>query len=81
LRRTLAEAATSGQSAPWKLAAAAKMKALTTVTNRWLTQQLHLGILHEVSRKVNAWIRSVAKKSKDWNSNPQTPALLVPVEK
>jgi hypothetical protein len=27
------------------------------VTNRWLATTLHLGNLHEVSRKVSAWTR------------------------
>jgi len=33
------------------------MKARTTVTNRWLATALHMGNLHEVSRKVGAWQR------------------------
>ena len=28
-----------------------------TATNRWLATTLHMGNLHEVSRKVNAWAR------------------------
>jgi len=27
------------------------------VTNRWLATNLHMGNLHEVSRKVSAWAR------------------------
>jgi hypothetical protein len=32
----------------------AAMKAKTTVTNRWLSEALHMGSLHEVSRQVAA---------------------------
>ena len=46
-----------GKSADWKLALAAAMKAKTTVTNRWLGKNLHLGSQFEVSRKVSAWTR------------------------
>jgi putative transposase len=51
------ELSSSGKSANWKLAVASVMKARTTVTNRWLATALHLGNLHEVSRKVAAWTR------------------------
>jgi putative transposase len=57
LRRTPAELAAAGKSAGWKLALAAALKARTTVTNRWLGAHLHLGNLHEVSRKTAAWLR------------------------
>jgi hypothetical protein len=44
---------------------AAALKEQTTVTNRWLGEALHLGNLHEVSRKVAAWTRRVdAARSK-----------------
>jgi hypothetical protein len=33
---------------------AAALKERTTVTNRWLSETLHLGNKHEVSRKVSA---------------------------
>ena len=55
-RRT-EELASAGKSVDWKLAVASVMKARTTVTNRWLADALHLGNLHEVSRKVAAWTR------------------------
>lgn len=57
LRRDEAELATAGKSVDWKLALAATLKDRTTVTNRWLATTLHMGNLHEVSRKVSAWIR------------------------
>jgi putative transposase len=58
LRRKTEDLATHGKSEPWKLALAAALKARTTVTNRWLAATLHMGNLHEVSRKVAAWSRS-----------------------
>ena len=33
----------------------AAMKARTTASNRWLAEQLHMGSLHEVSRRVSAF--------------------------
>lgn len=57
LRRTEAELAIAGKSVRWKLALAATMKERTTATNRWLAATLHMGNLHEVSRKVSAWAR------------------------
>lgn len=50
--------ASEGKSAPWKLAVAAAMKAHTTATNRWLAENLAMGNLYEVSRKVQAWSRN-----------------------
>lgn len=47
----------AGRSADWKVALAAALKTRTTVTNRWMSEHLNLGNLHEVSRKVNAWLR------------------------
>ena len=57
LRRKPEELARAGKSVDWKLAVAAELKARTTVTNRWLASSLHMGNLHEVSRKVAAWTR------------------------
>lgn len=57
LKRPPADLANEGKSAAWKLAVAATLKSRTTVTNRWLSVNLHLGNLHEVSRKVAAWSR------------------------
>lgn len=47
-----------GKSVRWKLAAAAALKARTTVTNRWLSERLRMGNIDEVSRKVSAWSRT-----------------------
>ena len=55
--RSRADVADSSKSVPWKLAIASRLKAETTVTNRWLGQNLFMGNLHEVSRKVAAWDR------------------------
>lgn len=57
LRRQPEELARTGKSADWKLAIAATLKDRTTATNRWLATTLHMGNLHEVSRKVTAWAR------------------------
>ena len=55
--RTRRELKAEGKFAAWKVAVAATMKARTTVTNRWLSEQLAMGSLHEVSRQVSAWLR------------------------
>ena len=57
IRRLPEELRTAGKSVEWKVQLAARLKAETTVTNRWLSPHLHLGALHEVSRKVRAWLR------------------------
>ncbi len=44
-----------GKSEAWKIELAASLKAQTTATNRWLSENLRLGALHEVSRKLSAW--------------------------
>ncbi len=58
LGRKTANLAGSGKSEDWKLAAASALKSRTTATNRWLASTLHMGNLHEVSRKVGAWSRN-----------------------
>ncbi len=58
LRRGIRELGPAGKSAGWKLALAAESQTRTTATNRWLATTLHLGNLHEVSRKVAAWTRN-----------------------
>jgi len=62
VRHKRAEIGASGKSEPWKLAVAAAMKTHTTATNRWLARTLCMGNLHEVSRKVHVWRRSVDTK-------------------
>jgi hypothetical protein len=56
-KRTRKELGRSAKMADWKVALAAAMKAKTTVTNRWLAEELHMGSLHEVSRRVAASLR------------------------
>jgi len=58
LDRTPVDLEAAGKSVPWKLAVAAGLKTTTTATNRWLALNLHLGNMHEASRKVAAWIRN-----------------------
>ena len=57
LGRPAGDLVKAGKSVDWKLALAAGLKARTTATNRWLGTALHLGNMHEVSRKVTAWTR------------------------
>jgi REP element-mobilizing transposase RayT len=57
LRRRPEDLTSAGKSVDWKLAIAAALKTRTTVTNRWLATTLHMGNLHEVSRKVGVWSR------------------------
>jgi REP element-mobilizing transposase RayT len=56
-KRTRNDLGRSAKMADWKVALAAAMKAKTTVTNRWLAEELHMGSLHEVSRRVAASLR------------------------
>jgi putative transposase len=58
LRRSPADLAAGGKSAEWKVAVAAALKSRTTVTNQWLSQNLHLGNRHEIGRKVAKWRRT-----------------------
>jgi putative transposase len=63
-----------GKSVPWKLALAAAMKAQTVATNRWLGEHLHMGNMHEVSRKVSAWSNqpdTALVKKRQWTPNPK----------
>jgi REP element-mobilizing transposase RayT len=53
-RRRRSELCRGAKMTDWKVALAAAMKARTTVTNRWLAEELHMGSLHEVSRRVAA---------------------------
>jgi hypothetical protein len=52
LQRQRAEALAAPKAAPWKIALAAWLKAHTSVLNRWLTEQLHMGPPDAVSRYV-----------------------------
>jgi hypothetical protein len=55
--KTEGDVASERKSAPWKLAVAAAMKRGTTASNQWLAENLTMGSLPEVSRKVDAWMR------------------------
>lgn len=78
LNRKPSDLTVTGKSADWKLAVAATLKARTTVTNRWLGQKMHLGALHEVSRKVTAWNRTpdlaLLRKLQPEHHKPQSAA-------
>ncbi|MEO6874673.1 MAG: transposase [Opitutaceae bacterium] len=60
--RGTADLASTGKSVEWKLRLACVLRARTTVTNRWLGAQLHLGVRDEVSRKLSTWRRRTAGK-------------------
>lgn len=47
--------------AGWKVAVAAAMKQRTTVTNRWLKENLAIGSVPEISRRVAQWNRNPEK--------------------
>lgn len=55
LGKTRADLIRESKSVPWKVALAAALKSRTTATNRWLGENLNLGVLHEVSRKISRW--------------------------
>ena len=57
VRRTPEDLRCSRNSADWKLQLAVKLRAGTTVTNRWLGTHLHLGARDEVSRNLSSWVR------------------------
>jgi len=65
LGRARSELGSTGKSAEWKLRLAVVLRARTTVTNRWLGAQLHLGVRDEVSRKLSVWQRKNAGKETD----------------
>lgn len=62
LGQTRRSMAAAGKFESWKVALAAAMKARTTVTNRWLSNNLAMGSLHEVSRQVSNWKRNPDRK-------------------
>ena len=49
LGKSLSDAPNDKRSADWKLAIASKLKKETSVTNAWLTSQLHMGTPRSVS--------------------------------
>lgn len=52
LGRTLQEVRTESKTADWKVALASWMKASSSVPNRWISEQLHMGAPDAVSRYV-----------------------------
>lgn len=52
LGRKLGEAPGEPKSADWKVALATWLKRETSVSNRWLTEELHMGAPNAVSRYV-----------------------------
>jgi hypothetical protein len=50
--QTLADVRTTRKSADWKIALASWMKASSSVSNRWISERLHMGAPDAVSRYV-----------------------------
>jgi REP element-mobilizing transposase RayT len=61
LSRKRSDAFEDRRFAGWKIAVAAVMKERTTVTNRWLKDNLAMGSVPEVSRRVAQWNRNPEK--------------------
>jgi hypothetical protein len=57
LGKTADDLRADSKSAPWKIALAASIRERVIVSNRWLSEHLHLGNLHRVSRVLTAWQR------------------------
>ncbi|MCF7688690.1 MAG: hypothetical protein K9M98_14590 [Cephaloticoccus sp.] len=75
VRRHPNELETTGKSAPWKLAITAALRQQTIARIRWMSERLQLGNLHEVNRKVNAWMRDPDPKLAKKVGLPQAPRL------
>ena len=58
LRKTREQAKGERKSAPWKAALAAHLKQTTQASNRWLSEQLHMGSHVAVSQYVGALRRN-----------------------
>jgi REP element-mobilizing transposase RayT len=57
VRKTQADVAAGKFSAEWKLAIASKMKRETSVTNRWLSDRLNMGVANGVSSNCGVYRR------------------------
>jgi REP element-mobilizing transposase RayT len=66
LRRPTEEVVHSRKSAEWKLAIAAWLKAGTQVSNRWLSENLHLGVPAALSRNLTHYRRERQSKDPTW---------------
>ncbi len=62
--RSLAQVADAAKSAPWKIALAAWIKAGSSVSNGWLSEQLHMGPPDAVSRYVGELKRGLRPEAK-----------------
>ena len=49
LKKSEADTTDARRSDPWKLAIASKMKRETSVSNKWLSERLHMGVARGVS--------------------------------
>ena len=66
LRRTRGDTLQSRKSAEWKLAVAAWMKTHTQASNRWLTENLHLGAPAALSRNLTRYRRHRQSQDPAW---------------
>jgi len=66
LRRSREEVVHSRKSAEWKLAIAAWLKAGTQASNRWLSENLHLGVPAALSRNLTHYRRERQARDPAW---------------
>ena len=66
LRHAPADTLSSPKSADWKLAIAAWLKTRTQVSNRWLTDNVHLGTPAALSRNLTHYRRHIQSRDPAW---------------
>jgi hypothetical protein len=74
LQRAPADVVNSRKSAEWKLAVAAWMKAHTQASNRWLTENVHLGTPAALSRNLTHYRRHRQAQDPAWERLASTSA-------
>jgi hypothetical protein len=67
LRRTTADTVNNRKSAEWKLALAAWMKTRTQASNRWSTDNVHLGAPAALSRNLTRYCRERQSRDPTWD--------------
>lgn len=68
-RKSRMDAAKDWKGAAWKIVIAAEMRRQTSVSNRWLAENLHMGAASSVSQYVSEYRR----KDKNYNTGGLTP--------
>lgn len=66
LNKTEQKLASERKLASWKVVLASWIKLQCGVSNRWLSENLHMGNVYSISKAVSAEIRSARKQSKEW---------------